>query len=170
MKKFLSNRNSLGRKTIGFVMLALGILLVILLAINAFTDFPLWIVGKTVDGVVEEKWYELIDENEAGELTFTYHLRYSFTTADGEKIEGISDLSAYEWSALIEEGRVRVVYSSFDPSNNRVDDSRFRPLLICAYVPFIFITWIFLSQGWEILSGEFVLNKSDLWRLEKRED
>lgn len=169
MKNALSNLNSLGRKVAGFVMLALGIILAILLLFYTFRDFPLWVLGKTVTGVVEEKWYELIEENE-GELSFTYFVGYSFNTQQGEKLEGSSRLSALEWSALVEGGEVRVVYSPFSASNNRIDDSRFRPLLICSYIPFIFITWFLLTQGWEILAQEFTTARSVLWRLEKKEN
>jgi hypothetical protein len=173
MKKIFSNLDSLGKKIAGVLLLVLGITVAVLLAINAFQDLPLWVLGKTVDGVIEEKWYELIEPeegDESGELTFTYHLRYSFTTPEGERLEGVSSLSAYEWSALVEGGKVRVVYSSIDPGNNRVDDSRFRPMLACMYIPFAFLAWLFLSQGWELLTEEIVLNKVDLWRIEKKEE
>ncbi|MBN2044416.1 MAG: DUF3592 domain-containing protein [Anaerolineales bacterium] len=168
MKKILSKQNSIGRKITGFAMLGVGIVFVILLVVNTLADFPLVVLGKTVSGVVAEKWYQLIEENQ-GELSFTYHVGYSFTTLKGEKFEGSSRLGANEWSALVEGGEVRVVYSPFDPENNRIDDSRFRPLLICTYIPFIFLAWFFLAQGWEILSGEFITKEAVLWRLDQEE-
>ena len=103
-------------------------------------------------------------------MTFTYHAAYSFTTSEGERLEGETSLSANEWSALNEGGQVSVVYSRFDPANNRIDDSRFRPFLACTYIPFLFVAWLFLSQGWELLTEEIAVNRAELWRLKPKED
>ena len=170
MKKIFSNLDSFGKKIAGVVMLVLGVLVAALVVINQFRGFPLWVMGKTVDGIVEQKWYELIEEDAAGEMTFTYHAAYSFTTSEGERLKRETSLSANEWSALNEGGQVSVVYSRFDPANNRIDDSRFRPFLACTYIPFLFVAWLFLSQGWELLTEEIAVNRAELWRLKPKED
>jgi hypothetical protein len=169
MKNFLSNQHSIWRKIAGIGFLVLGMSIAVLLLISAYADFPLWVLGKIRGGVVEEKWYELIEENDVGELSFNYFVSYSFSTPEGKTFKGSSQLSAQEWSALVEGGEVMVVYNQFNPSNNRIDDSRFRPLLICSYLPLIFLAWLLLTQGWEIITSEFFVSRPELWRLEKKE-
>lgn len=147
--------HSLPKKTAGFVLLAIGLLFLIILLRNIVHDFPIWFFGRRVPGVVEETWYEVIEESDAGELSFKYFMRYSFTTPNGETLEGSTSLAAQEWSALSEGSEVPIVYSPFNSLNNRLDDSRFVPLLLCAYIPFIFITWFSLATGWNLLSEAF---------------
>ena len=166
MRIFSTNR-SFWKIIAGLVILTLGILLSVFLIKFSISDVSIWVFGKTVYGVVDEKGYELVDET-AGELTFTYHAEYSFRTDDGERFTGITSLSAQEWSALIEGGDVKIVYSPFDPSNNRIDDSRFVPLLMCSYIPIILIAWFLLIQGWNLLYGEFKNAKEPHWSDERQ--
>ena len=147
--------DSVGKKIVGFVIFAFGLILCILLIKNAAKDFPIWVFGRQTTGVVEKKWYELVGENNAGELAFDYFLSYKFASPNGETLTGSTSLAAQEWMAHEEGGEVDIIYASFNPSINRVDDSRFRPLLACSYIPFILIVWFSLVWGWNILSEEF---------------
>ena len=151
----MKNDNSLGKKIAGILLFAIGLTFLIFLLKDASKDIPIWLFGRNVTGVVEEKWYELIEENNAGELSFEYFMGYSFTTPQGERMTGSSRLSAQEWVMYTEGGEVDVIYTSFNPANNRVDDSRFRPLLICSYIPFALVIWFCLIWGWNMLSEEF---------------
>ena len=147
--------DSVGKKIVGIVIFAFGLIFCFLLLKNAATDFPIWVFGRQTTGVVEKKWYELIEENNAGELSFNYFISYRFTSPNGESLFGSTRLSAQEWMTHKEGGEVGIIYASFNPSINRVDDSRFRPLLACSYIPFILIVWFSLVWGWNILSEEF---------------
>ena len=147
--------NSVGKKIAGSVLFAFGLIFCFLLVKNAAKDFPIWIFGRQTTGVVEKKWYELVGENNAGELSFNYFLSYKFTTPNGKALSGSTTLSAQEWMDHEESGEVDIIYASFNPSINRVDDSRFRPLLACSYIPFILIVWFSLVWGWNIISEEF---------------
>jgi hypothetical protein len=137
----------------GLILFVIGLALFGLFINLAVKDFPIWIFGQKVTGVVEEKGYELIEEN-AGELSFTYYVNYSFITNNGESLSGTSSLSALEWSALVEGDDIVIVYSPFNPDNNRIDDSRYLSLFLCSYVPFILIIWFLLKQGWNLLYRE----------------
>ena len=61
-----------------------------------------------------------------------------------------------------------VVYSSLNPENNRIDDSRFVPLLFCSYLPFVVVTWFLLVSGWKLLYAEFKKPDDDLWVVEPK--
>ncbi|MGD2027600.1 MAG: hypothetical protein PVI99_07270 [Anaerolineales bacterium] len=165
-----STEKSLGKILGGLALLVLGLSFSFLVIKNTITDFPIWFFGDSVLGVVDEKWYEITSEEDAEELTFKYFARYNFISPDGEKITGSTSLSAQEWSALINGGAVRVVYSPLNPENNRIDDSRFRPLLLCSYIPFLILSIFFVVQGWNLLSGEFKKRESVPWRVEQKED
>jgi hypothetical protein len=160
--------NSLGKKIAGFLLLAVGLAVFIILIQNTIKDFPIWFFGESVEGVVEETWYELLGEDTAGELAFQYFVRYSFTAPNGETITGSTSLSAQEYSALNEGGEVLIVYSSLNPANNRVDDSRFKPLLLCSYIPFIILSWFGLVMGWRLLSSEFKKFETAPWAADKK--
>lgn len=169
MSTFFTDK-SLVKMLGGLALLALGLLFSFLLIRNAVRDFPIWFFGDGVLGVVEEKWYEITGEEDAEELTFKYFVRYNFISPDGEKITESTSLSAQEWSALIDGGAVRVVYSPLNPSNNRIDDSRFKPLLLCSYIPFLILSIIFVVLGWNLFSGEFRQREPLPWRLERNEN
>lgn len=168
MKTF-SEYNSLGKKIGGFILFGLGLLLLVLLIIYSLRDFPIWFIGKHVPGIVEETGYEVIKENK-GELSFTYSVTYTFIGPNGETITGNSSLAAQEWSALSAGQEVEVVYSPLDPSNNRIDDSRYLSILLCSYVPIIFLCWLLLYAGWNILYAEFKNYEPAPWIVKKGED
>lgn len=158
-----ANSHPIFKKITGFVLLALGLTFLILFIRNTITDFPIWFFGRSVSGVVEEKWYELIEQENSNDFAADYYLSYRFTAPEGEIISGSTRLAAEEWSAYVEGDEIAIVFSPIDTSNNRVDDSRFVPLLICAYIPFIFAIWFCLSTGWKILSDEFKEIESEPW-------
>ncbi|MEN8242730.1 MAG: DUF3592 domain-containing protein [Chloroflexota bacterium] len=163
----LSNFDSLGRKIAGFVLLLVGLVFLFFVLRNTVRDFPIWFFGQSVSGVVDETWYEMVEEN-AGEMSFTYFVSYHFTAPNGETHTNSSRLSAQEWMALSSSGEVIVVYSSLNPENNRIDDSRFIPLLFCSYLPFVAATWFFLTNGWKLLYAEFKEPDEELWVVEKK--
>jgi hypothetical protein len=163
------DQNSLRRKIGGSLLLAIGLIFLFFLSKNAVRDIPIWFFGESVSGEIEESWYELIEENK-GELSFTYFVSYSFIAPNGEKLIGSTGLSAQEWSGLSVGDEIIVVYSSLNPEINRIDDSRFVPLLLCSYLPFVVLTWFFLTNGWNILYAEFKKPETEDWIVEKKLD
>jgi hypothetical protein len=158
-----SNSNPVLKKLAGFVLLIIGLAFFYLLVRNTITDFPIWFFGRNVSGVVEEKWYELIEQENSAEFAADYFISYRFTAPDGEIFSGSMKMAAQEWSAYVEGAEIPIVYSPLNPANNRVDDSRFMPLMLCAYLPFIIAIWFCLKTGWNILSEEFKKIESDPW-------
>jgi hypothetical protein len=163
-----SNSNPLVKKIAGFVLLIIGLAFFVLLVRNTINDFPIWFFGRSAAGVVEEKWYELIEQDNSNEFAADYFVRYRFTTPDGEVLSGSTQMAAQEWSAYVEGAEILIVYSPINPANNRVDDSRFIPLLLCAYIPFIFVIWFCLKTGWNILSEQFKKIEPEPWFVENK--
>lgn len=114
-------------------------------------DFPIWFFGRDATAVIVENWLEKENENDLHDTTYQYYVRYRFTTPDGEVFTNTSSVSGNEWSGLGAGSEVLVAYSPFDPSNNRIDDSRYMPILICSYIPFLILCWLGLMSGWRLL-------------------
>ena len=159
----ISNNISPRKVLLGLVIFAIGILLTFFIIRFSMNDVPIWFFGKDVVGVVDEKWYELISEEGASDLEFEYFVRYHFVSSGGEVFTGSTSLSAQEWSALVEGRDVSIVYSPMDPANNRIDDSRFVPLMLCSYIPIIIIAYFFVTQGWSLLFRELKQEKIPHW-------
>ena len=119
----------------------------------SYQDFTIWFFGREVTGVVDELWYEFLGE-EAGVQEYDYFVNYTFTDKAGQKLQGTTELSLLEWSVFREGMEVTVVYSPFNPAINRLDDSRFVPLLFCSYLPVAIIIWLTLMFGWRLFVGE----------------
>lgn len=154
------------KRIAGVVLLVIGLAFLVLLVRNTITDFPIWFFGQHVNGVVEEKWYELIEQENSNEFAADYFLSYRFTDANGQIISGSSQMAAEEWSAYAEGMDIPIVYSPLNASNSRVDDSRFIPLLLCAYIPFIIVIWFSLKQARNILAEGLEKPETDSWVVE----
>ncbi|MEJ2487664.1 MAG: hypothetical protein P8Y68_18245 [Anaerolineales bacterium] len=165
----LSTNISPRKVLLGLLIFALGILLTFFIIKFSINDVPIWFFGKDVIGVVDEKWYELISEEGASELEFEYFVRYHFVSSDGEVFTGSASLSALDWSGLVEGRDVSIVYSPLDPANNRIDDSRYVPLLLCSYIPIIIIAYFFVTQGWNLLFRELKQEKIPHWSAKREE-
>lgn len=163
-----SNTHPTVKKIIGFVLLAIGLAFLGLFVRNTISDFPIWFFGRSATGVVEEKWYNLIEQENSADFNADYFMSYRFTSPEGNIISGSTQMAAQEWSAYVEGAEIPIVYSPINPENNRVDDSRFMPLLLCAYVPFIFLIWFCLKTGWNILSNEFKKIEPEPWIVENK--
>ena len=86
--------------------------------------------------------------------TYDFFVDYSFEANDGETYVGTTELSVSEYGMFNEGGDVLVVYSPLNPTNNRIDDSRFVPLLFCSYLPVLLMIWLTLMYGWRLIAGE----------------
>ena len=164
--KIFSNLNSLGKGIAGFVLLVVGLVFLIIVFKNTLNDFPIWFFGRDVSAVVEETWVEKTGENNAGELTFQYFIRYNFTAPSGESVTGTSSLAGMEWSGISEGSEVKVTYFPPNPSHNRLNDSRFMLVLLCSYIPLIVLTWFGLFAGWKLISADFKREELHPWTFE----
>jgi hypothetical protein len=149
------------KRLLGLLVLAAGVTVLAFVAFNFVQDASLWILGRRAQAQVVDVW---IEQN-AGEReapTFRWFIRYQFTTLNGRLVTGVSRVSAAELAALGHTGSVDVVYSEEEaahrnevaiddagwvnvvyfppyPVHNRLDESRFVPVLACAYVPLILL-------------------------------
>jgi hypothetical protein len=134
----------------GGLVLIVALFLTALLALQLSRDLALWVFGSEVKADVVDRWVEQIGDEDEGELQFEYYLRYQFTVANGQTLTGTTTLSVSEWAGG-DGGQVDVVYFPPYPQHNRLDDSRYVPLLACSYVPLILIAGAVLAAGWQLL-------------------
>jgi hypothetical protein len=142
---------SLVKTVSGGLLLILGLLCLGLLIYSLVTDLSLWVLGRRTEAEVLDLWVERTSESDAQELTFEYFASYRFSTPGGKVITSSSRLDVREWGALEMGGDVVVVYFPLYPQHNRVDESRFVPVLACAYLPLIVVAWASLGVGWYLL-------------------
>lgn len=148
-------RISFGNLIGGLLLAALGVGLLIVFVNFSYKDFSIWFFGKEVTGMVEKTYYVQTGEAD-GVRTYEYYIDYFFTAQDGETYQGTTELSISEYGMFREGGDVKVLYSPVNPSINRVDDSRFMPILFCSYIPVFIIVLLLLINGWRLVSGEIV--------------
>jgi hypothetical protein len=147
------------------------------LVVNVITDFSIWILGRRTTAEVVAAWVEETSEENATEKTFEYFVRYRFSTPSGKVFSRTARVGVQEWGglgmggpvgAIYQEQRnvpthgvgslergipVAVVYFPLYPAHNRLDDSRFVPLLACTYVPLIGLSWAGLAAGRNLLKS-----------------
>ncbi|HKJ28383.1 MAG TPA: DUF3592 domain-containing protein [Anaerolineales bacterium] len=140
-------------RILGIFVLIFGVLLAVMLISSMWVDVPIWFFGEKVTATVEEKWWEILDfeEDNRDQLTYEYFFQYQFTTSDGKTVSGTSKMTEEEFLNVEPGGAITVKYSRLDPSQNRVDDSRFVPFHICSYAVFIVICLFALAAGREMI-------------------
>jgi hypothetical protein len=143
-----SSKQVLWRETIaGVLLFALGLICAGFLTISLANDLSLWVLGRSVTGQVTDQWVERIGEQEEGELTFRYYVRYEYTTRSGQTFAKTTTLSVIEWSNLDVGSPVEVIYFPLTPSHARPADQRFVSIYACAYIPFAIVAWAGLKAG-----------------------
>jgi hypothetical protein len=146
-------------------LLAVGFFLLGFIVKITIRDFPIWFSGQSVFGVVDEMWYELI-EQETNNFNATYFMSYKFTSQDGEVFTGSTKMSDLEWSGFARGDQVAILYSPTNPANNRLDDSRLVPLVICSYIPFLIFIWVCISAGIKLVKDAFQKIEPKPWLTE----
>ncbi|HSJ53021.1 MAG TPA: hypothetical protein VLC52_04670 [Anaerolineae bacterium] len=112
-------------------------------------DASLWFFGREVQAQVVDRWVEPIGELGEGEVDFYYYLQYRFTTDRGQTITRTITVGPGEWGEA--EDTVSVVYFPPISEHNQLDQSRYIPLLACAYLPLTMIGLGALFVGWRLL-------------------
>lgn len=138
----------------GFVVLIIGAILLVLLISSLIHDVPVWIFGQKTTATIQETWWQDQDTKNLNkdDLNLVYFFSYQFTTTDKEVIIGSSQVTEEEFISYQPGGEIKVKYSRLDPSENRMDDSRFVPFLLCTYIPFILICLFLLAAGREMIN------------------
>ena len=134
MNAFPAGRSP-GRTLIGVLLLVLGLASSLFVVLSLARDVSIWVLGRHVQALVVDRWAERTSVEGERELTFRYFVRYKFATPRGQVIAGTSAVGAGEWSGLGIDSPVDVVYFPIYPVHNRLDESRFVPILTCAYLP-----------------------------------
>lgn len=137
----------------GALLLAGGLICLALVVTNLVKDFPIWFLGRRVTAEVVDSWVERTSDDSERELTFQYYVRYRFTVPNAQVITRTSIIGVREWSALEIGGPVAVTYFPLYPAHSRVDQSRFVPVLACAYIPLAIMSWAGLKAGWYVLGS-----------------
>jgi hypothetical protein len=170
-------RYPLLRTLVGSVLLTIGAGCLIFIVVNLATDLSIWALGRRTSAEVVTAWVEETSEEDATEQTFEYFVRYRFSTSSGEVFTRTTRIGVQEWGglgmggpvgAIYQEQRkvpthgvgsleggvsVAVVYFPLYPAHNRLDDSRFVPLLACTYVPLVALSWAGLTAGRNLLKS-----------------
>jgi len=155
----------------GLPLAAAGLVMLTVVGLNLARDASLWILGWRTEARVVDAWIEQGADDRRGVPVYHWYVRYQFTTSAGRMVTGSSRMAAQEWTALglrnpvglavqgqgstgesrgktLEEvSLVDVVYFPVYPAHNRLDQSRFVPILACAYVPLIILGWAGVAAG-----------------------
>jgi hypothetical protein len=168
-------RYPLLRTLVGSFLLTVGLGCLTFLVVNLTTDLSVWVLGRRTSAEVVAAWIEGTSEENATEPTFEYFVCYRFATSSFEVFTRTTRVGVQEWGGLGMGGpvgaiyqeqqkvpnhgvrgegiSVAVVYLPLYPAHNRLDDSRFVPLLACAYVPLIGLSWAGLAAGRSLLGN-----------------
>ena len=170
-KEVTSSWKARGRLLLGLMTHLAGLALLVFVAFGLAEDGSLWVLGRHVEAQVISTWVEEQSGKQGDSRIFHWFIRYRFTTVDGRDITGISRVSATEFAALgsgqpavivsgdcddgsadragaiLEGPTVDVVYFPPIPTHNRLDESRFLPVLACAYIPLILVGCAGLIAG-----------------------
>lgn len=140
----------------GYFFLILGGVLSVLLVQSLRHDVPIWFFGQKVPATIEETYWgdlNLDGENRNRDArNLEYYFKYQFTTSKGEIIIGTSKVTEEDFLIYYPGSEIMIKYSSLNPSENRIDDSRFVPFLLCTYIPFILICLFILVAGKEMIN------------------
>ena len=143
-------------RIVGVIVLIIAALLTFLVVRSMAYDLPVWLFGIKANAVIEDKWWqdpELESKKQDNVVLYLdYYFQYRFTTTEGQEIVGASKVTEDEYMAFQPGSEIAIKYSRFNPENNRVDDSRFVPFMICSYIPFI------LMCAFTIIAGKEMLN------------
>jgi hypothetical protein len=155
----------------GMLVLVVALALLGFVVFNLVQDASLWVLGRRTTAQVVGVWIERAAEAQAEAPTFRWFIRYQFNTPGGQVVTGVSRISANEWAAMghsdpvdvvydedgsvpqpglgaVEDGgSVDIVYLPAHPAHNRLDESRFVPVLACAYLPLILLGCAGLAVG-----------------------
>lgn len=140
---------SIGKQGLGIILLVLGVGIFVFISFQLFDDLQIWFFGYQTTGTVVNKGYEQINDDSYNK-EFEYYLEYEFHAADGRPLSGSSSVSVAEWSMYPMSGDISILYSRLDPTINKIDDSQYLALFVCAYIPFIILGLLSLSSGWEM--------------------
>ncbi|MGH2429897.1 MAG: hypothetical protein ACRDGV_13635 [Candidatus Limnocylindria bacterium] len=101
----------------GGIFLIAGLLMTLIGAGLAWREGRFASEGHSAEGVVLGRSIRQADAAE--DRSTEYHVRYRFTTSDGQVIDGTDDVSFDRWEMLVEEGPITVEYLRGDPGQNR---------------------------------------------------
>jgi hypothetical protein len=158
------------RQLVGALVTGLGLALMAFVVLNLAQDGSLWILGRHTEAQIVGMWVEQDVDESDDTPACRWFVRYRFTTPGGRAVTGVSRVSARELASLghsgpvdivyagenappgdggaIEDGGwVHVVYLPLYPAHNRLDESRYVPVLACAYVPLILVGIAGLALG-----------------------
>jgi hypothetical protein len=135
----------------GILLFLIGLVLGLVLVYFLARDLSIWVLGTEVAATVDELYVEQIGDRSEGEIEFRYYARYHFATPGGQTVADSTRLDVREWGALKEGGPLDIVYFALYPAHNRLEERRFMPVLACAYLPLIVMTWIALGMGWYLV-------------------
>ena len=158
MKNFIKthlNKN----KIIGIFILIAGVFFSIQVLIPLSEDVPVWFFGKTSMATITNVWVEPVNNQVStenfGEYDYfsVYHIDYEFFIPSGEIYTGTSKIPANNWMYSFVGSGAIINYSTKDPSNNRVDDTQYRPFLMCSFLPFLLICFSLFAVGREFITS-----------------
>lgn len=146
---------------LGALLVLIGLICLGTVVFSLAQDLPLWVLGRRAEAEVIDAWLERTSTNREGELSFQYFVRYQFTAPNGRVFTRVSSVGVNEWGSLERGGVIVVVYFPLYPAQNRLDDSRFIPLVACTYVPVVFVGLAGLVVGWRLLRPTLVRSKGE---------
>jgi hypothetical protein len=108
----------LARGLLGFFLLVFGLSGLAFVVVNLAKDVSLWVFGEQATAQIVDLWAERTGGDEA-QPTFSYYMRYRFTTKDGRTISRTTRVAAAEWAGLGSSAR------AFDRAVGEVEEPSF---------------------------------------------
>lgn len=104
----------------GAFLVILSSMFVAFTAPEAYRRHRLSAEGRPATGTVVKKLFHRASDNPNSDSSTTYEVDYTFTTADGRRIEGNDTIDADGWDRLNEGGPIEVEYVPSAPHTNQV--------------------------------------------------
>ena len=104
--------------SIGGLLLFVGSIFLLLMGSYVRTEHRLSSEGKLTNGIVVKKVLNQASDN--GTSSTSYEVDYTFTTADGQKIDGHDTVDPDAWDQLKEGGSVQIDYAASKPRINQI--------------------------------------------------
>jgi methionine-rich copper-binding protein CopC len=102
----------------GAVLLLISYIFIALLAKDTYHAHRLATDGRMATATVTKKVVHRASDN--GTSNTSYEVNYSFSTADGRRVEGSDTVDPDIWERIADRGPVDVAYAASDPTINRI--------------------------------------------------
>lgn len=125
---------------IGGILVFIGSVLILLMIQDAYKAHRLAVEGRLATGTVTQKVINRATDNSDSHTS--YKINYSFTSADGRKIDGSDTVDPDVWDQLKEGDPVQIEYAAGQPQMNQIGPSAGISILMAVMLGTGAILWV----------------------------